>query len=170
MKHFFIIVDTSGSVASYDSMVAAINDLVRDMISELQSKNAEDIRVVTYANDAKIYWDSKKTNGFLDMYDDMFSGRSNLGKAYDCIEGIVKSESISMSDCALVLISDGEATDNYKKSLQRLDPKKEAYRVALSIGNIHFTTEKHVLDDELSFNGGILDRDTFIDRVTIFSQ
>ena len=169
MKHDFIIVDTSGSIISDGvSTVAAINDLLRDMISELDSKGAQDIRIVTYSDKAQLYWSNSNGKGYLDMSDDLFNGRSNLGKAYEYIGGVIKSEKLCISDCSLVLISDGEATDNYKKQLLLIDPDKESYRVALSLGNVHITTEKHVVDDDLSFNGGIADRDAFIDKVSIF--
>ncbi len=169
MKHDFIIVDVSSSVYS-DEMdnVSSVNDLVSDLISELKSKDAEDIRVITYSDKAALYWSSSKNTIFTDMSADLFKGRSNLGMAYDFIADIVRKENISLSDCSLVLISDGEATDNYKKKLLLLDPKKESYRVSVSLGNVHITTEKHVIEDEFAYVNFNSDRVAFIDRVGNF--
>lgn len=169
MKRVYLIVDCSGSIISDDTaQIGTINDLIRDVIEELETEGANDIRIVCYANGAKMYWQSSEKTGFLDITENKFGGRSNLGKAYELIRQDIENDSVELQDCAFILLSDGEATDNYKKELLRLDPKKKAYRVALSLGSQHITTEKHAFNDELSFSNGIIDRDDFIEKTVEF--
>ena len=166
MRHVFVIVDCSGSISDDGTeTIGAINDLVRDLIEEFKSSGVDDIRVVCYANGAKLYWESKKEKyGFLDIDTVKFGGRSNLGKAYGLINEIVSKETLSMKDCSIILVSDGEATDDYKTALSELDGKKQAYRVAISLGKVHTTTERHASDDTCAFINGVDDRDRFIEK------
>ena len=63
-----------------------------------------------------------------------------MGKAYELIRSMVTKGKIKSEDCAIALISDGEATDDYKKALAALDAQNRFYRVAISIGNESWTT------------------------------
>lgn len=169
MITYFIVVDCSGSAVSDDtSMVGMINDVTRDLIDEISSYPSVDVRVICYANDAKEYWKSSKAHGFLDLPETAFGERSNLGKAYELIAKTVKAEKIALKDCAIALISDGESTDDYKKALSSLDEKDEIFRVALSLGNYHYTTERHGLKDDCVFTKGVEDRDDFIEKAIEF--
>lgn len=169
MKYFFVIVDCSGSVIADDTaQVGMLNDMARDLIDEISSYSGVEVRVVCYANDAKYYWKSTDKHGFLDLPESSFGERSNLGKAYELIEKSVKDEKISLKDCAIALISDGEATDDYKKALAKLDPSDQAFRVAVSYGNYHYTTERHGVKDDCVFTKGVDDRDDFIEKATEF--
>lgn len=172
MIKYFIVVDCSGSAVSDDtSMVGMINDVTRDLISEIDSYNGVDVRVICYANDAKVYWKSSNGHGFLDLPETAFGERSNLGKAYELIEKLVKTEKVALKDCAIALISDGESTDDYKKALSSLDEKDESFRVAISFGNYHYTTERHGVKDDRVFTKGVEDRDDFIEKaVEILSK
>lgn len=166
MKHIFFIIDCSGSIVSEGATkVGQINDLVRDAITSCRENGAMDIRVICYANGSKEYWKSSEEDFFIDIAENKFGGRSNLGKAYGTIKKIVTKEKFFLPECLLVLVSDGEATDNYKKSLLDLDPQKETIRIAISIGNSTSTTDKHVIDDDLAFKNGIRDRDVFIEKI-----
>lgn len=169
MKHFFIITDCSGSIVSDGSeYIGTINDLLRDLIEDLEVAGATDIRVICYANGAKYYWQSLDKKGFVDITENRFGGRSNLGKAYSLIKETIDAESIAIIDCALLLISDGEATDNFKKELQLLDAQNTAFRVAISIGRKHITTDKHASTESCLFNNGIAERDDFIEKSVEF--
>ena len=167
MKHVFLIIDCSGSIISDDTIkVGQINDLSIDLIRACQSAHDQiDIRVICYANGAKQYWQSSSDSSFYEISKSLFGGRSNLSKAYILIQDTIVKESIKKSDCVLVLISDGEATDNYKKALNELDPKNETMRIALSIGNSTSATEKHSSEAALFFKNGVKDRDVFIAKI-----
>ena len=165
MKHVFIILDCSASiVADGSELVGAINDLLHELINELEDGGAGDIRVIGYGDNASILWQSSSKKSFSDIPEDRFDGRSSLGKAYELIKKTLTAEAIPLKDCAIALISDGEASDDYKTQLQALDPKNEAYRVAIAFGIKHFTTEKHASQNDLFFLRGVTDRDDFIEK------
>ncbi len=160
MKNLFFIVDCSGSIGEETMKIGQINDLLRDTIDEVDA----DSSVICYADDAKVYWQAKNNSIFVDIPHEDFIGRSNLGKAYDLVKEMIENKA-ELEDCIFVLISDGQATDNYKKSLSVLDPKKKATRLAFSIGTVHTTTERHVSNDTLLFKNILNDRDEFIEKI-----
>ena len=167
MKHVFFVVDCSGSItADGSAAIGQINDLVRDAVEAALGNDADDVRVICYGNDAKLYWSNDK-GGSCDIPESKFGGRSNLGKAYELIRSMVTKGKIKSEDCAIALISDGEATDDYKKALAALDAQNRFYRVAISIGNESWTTERHASDADLSFKS-LRDRDDFIDKIGEF--
>lgn len=165
MKHLFFIIDTSGSIVDDYNKIGQINDLLKDTIMICNGKGLKDIRIITYSDNANIFWSSNRGIMFYDIPDESFSGRSNLGKAYELLKQLTDSEKIKLEECIIVLISDGEATDNYKKKLALLDPKKVSCRIAISIGNKYDTTENHVTSNKLMFKKGIDERDIFLDRM-----
>lgn len=165
MNHLFFIVDTSGSMIDDYSKIGQINDLLRDTITTCIEKELTDIKVITYSDDARVYWSFTGSEIFYDIPDESFVGRSNLGKAYELLKSIIENEKLPLEDCMIILISDGEATDNYKKKLELLDKNKSACRIAISIGNNYDTTEKHASNNNLMFKKGIDDRDNLLDRV-----
>lgn len=166
MQHVFFIVDCSGSIIA-DGMqkVGQINDLIHDIVDNCVSAQIKDIRVVCFGNSARIYWEFTKDNFFLDIPPNRFGGRSNLGQAYTLLRDILNKENIQIEDCIFILLSDGEATDNYKLALNNLDSNNSSIRLALSLGNSSLTTEKHVSMDEYSFKNGVKDRDSFISKI-----
>ena len=146
-------------------MLQSINALLHDAIEEF-SYNCEDFYVVVYGNNAKIYWQKSSKTTFADIPADKCGGRSSLGKAYEVISDEISKRELALSDCALVLISDGGATDNFKRRLADLDPKREAYRVGFSFGANTYATEKHAFDDRLAFKKG--QRDEFFEALEDF--
>lgn len=166
MKNVFFIIDCSGSIVSDDIVrIGQVNDLLRDSIDKCTAKGAKSINVVCYSDNAKIFWKSSDKNIFCDIPDEEFKGRSNLGKAYVFLKKHIDASKLSLSDCVLALISDGEATDNYRRDLQILDPDNKAARIAFTIGATYLTTERHASDDSLLFKGGLKDRESFVDRL-----
>ena len=166
MKNIFFIVDCSGSIVVDDTVkIGQINDLVRDSIDKCNSKGKNNISVVCYSDTAKIHWKSSSNNFFYDISDDKFGGRSNLGQAYKYVKNLIDNAKISISDCVIVLISDGEATDNYRRELQTLDSKNQSVRLSFSIGTSYSTTLQHASKPTLMFKNGIRDREDFLDRL-----
>lgn len=166
MKNIFFIVDCSGSIIGDDPIkVGQVNDLLRDTIDELSEKNIKNIKVIIYANDAKIHWDNSKFPYFYDIQEKSYGGRSNLGKAYELTKEIIDNQKISKKDTIIILISDGEATDNYKKQIISLDPNNQITKISISMGIVHNTIERHATNEDLMFKNGIEDRDIFIEKL-----
>lgn len=141
--HVIWAVDCSGSM--YGEKIGTVNYAVQSVIPEMQRVAAENpharmlVRTLQFSNGASwvtsdaipvesFAWDDLKAKGLTDM-----------GKAFDLL-----SEQLTippMSDRALppvlVLLSDGQPTDDYKKSLNKLLSLpwgKKAVRIAISIG------------------------------------
>lgn len=166
MKRLYIIVDCSGSIVSDDTVkVGQINDLVRDLINSAKGKGLKYIQVVCYANGAKLYWDSTKDETFYDISESRFGGRSNLGQAYMVVETLMTAGNYKAKDCGIALITDGEATDNFKNALHSMDKQKEAFRIAYLIGDTKRTAEAHASSHELIFSYMANERDAFIDKI-----
>ena len=163
MKHVFILLDCSGSIiADETEKIGQINDFLHDLTMELQSC-AKKVYLIGYAKKAQLLWESGQA--FTDITESTFSGLSNLGQAYAFVKKIVTSGKIAPADCVVALISDGGATDNYRKELAALDGDNQMARVALTIGNINVTTERHASDESCVFKDGINDRDDFMDKI-----
>ena len=166
MKKIFFIVDCSGSLTPDDAIkIEQINDLVRDSINQCISKGNDNINVICYADIAEVYWKSSSTHLFRDIPHEKFGGRSNLGRAYGCVKSLLSHSRIPVHDCITVLISDGEATDNYRLALQTLDGKNESTRLSFSIGTSYSTTLYHASAPIFMFKNGIRDREAFLERL-----
>ncbi|MCD7885512.1 MAG: VWA domain-containing protein [Lachnospiraceae bacterium] len=141
--HVIWAVDCSGSM--YGEKIGTVNYAIQSVIPEMQRVAAENpharmlVRTLQFSNGASwvtsdaipvesFAWDDLKAKGLTDM-----------GKAFELL-----SEQLTippMSDRALppvlVLLSDGQPTDDYKKSLNKLLSLpwgKKAVRIAISIG------------------------------------
>lgn len=166
MRTLILIVDLSGSIAGDDTeKVGQLNELVRDIVDEAKSNDAEDIRIVAYNKTVRLVWNAKNGGNFVDFNSKDFVGLSNLGQAYAFVNEMLTKDNLSREHCVLALISDGEATDNYKKQLALLDPQDNIARVAISLGNLNTTTDKHAAMYDCSFRmigGG---REDFLDKI-----
>ena len=169
MKHVFILVDRSGSIVAEETeKIGQLNDLLHDLTTDLEQGCPKQVYVIVYAKTAKIYWQSGQ--GFMDMNEGDFSGLSNLGQAYAMVKSMVDKEKLNPKDCVVALISDGTATDNYRKQLTALDGKNQMARVALTIGTINTTTERHAPAEGCAFKDGINDRDDFIEKIVDLAE
>ena len=169
MRHLFVIVDTSGSMTVEGRVLGGqVNDLVRDLLAHVKNAAAS-ITMVTYADIPRMYWTSFAKETYEDIPQGEFGGRSNLGKAYVFVKDIMSSQQILPSQACLVLISDGEATDDYENALKLLDPNGETTRVAGGIGTGMDTLEDHVLSPDLIFTNvtSLEARDEFFDEILL---
>jgi len=168
MRHLVILLDTSGSVALEGvHKVAQVNDLIRDLLTAMDGK-ASSVSLVIYSDIARLYWSSGSKEIFRDIPEKEFDGRSNLGKAYTFVKDMMLHRSLSAQKLCMVLISDGEATDNYLARLRELDPKQEATRVAGAIGINRDTLEYHIGTNGIIFSDvtSLNDRDEFFDEIS----
>ena len=167
MRQLFILLDISGSVALEGThKVGQINDLIRDLL-EFTADSYQAAYLITYSDIPRIYWQSRKKEIFIDIPPKEFGGRSNLGKAYLFVGSILADNSVQPSNVSLVLISDGEATDNYRIALHAIDPKNQTTRVAGGLGMSRDTLDFHMGSPELAYTDitSLHARDEFFDDI-----
>ena len=141
--HFFWIVDCSGSM--YGEKIGTVNHANQSVIPEMvdaasNNPNAQlMIRTLRFATGAS--WVTSSPIPVEDFaWDDLEAGGvTDLGQAFELLSAQLTIP--PMSDRALppvlVLLSDGQPTDNYKQSLDKLlhlPWGKKAVRIAISIG------------------------------------
>jgi uncharacterized protein YegL len=141
--HFFWVVDCSGSM--YGDKIQQLNFAIRQTIPDMRSAADDNpnaqifIRTLKFSTGAQ--WVTVSPVSVSDFeWDDLDAGGvTDMGKAYELLADQLKIP--PMSDRALppvlVLLSDGQPTDDYKKglsALQALPWGKKAVKVAISIG------------------------------------
>ena len=143
-----------------------INDLLRDLLAHVKN-TAASITIVTYSDIPRMYWTSATQEVYEDIPQGEFGGRSNLGKAYAFVKEIMGDRYVLASQSSIVLISDGEATDDYESELELLDPRGEAIRIAGGIGTGVDTLEDHVINKNWIFTDvtTVGARDEFFDEI-----
>lgn len=141
--HFFWVVDCSGSM--YGEKIGAVNHAIQSTIPEMvdaakDNPNAQlMVRTLKFSTGAS--WVTPNPVNIEDFaWDDLDAGGvTDLGKAFELLAAQLTIP--PMTDRALppviVLLSDGQPTDNYKKELDELLHMpwgKKAVRIAISIG------------------------------------
>ncbi len=142
--HFIWIADSSGSMQQ-DGKIQALNTAIREAIPHMQ-KVADDnpnaqvlVRAVKFSNGAQ--WHISQPTPVADFawQDISADGETDMGKALSLVAEQLKMP--PMSDRALppvlVLISDGQPTDDFDSGLKALMEQpwgKKAVRIAISIG------------------------------------
>lgn len=142
--HFFWIVDCSGSM--YGEKIGTVNHAIQSVIPEMADEAANNpnaqllIRTLRFSDTAS--WVTEAPVPVEDFtWDDLDAfGVTEMGAAFDLL---AKELTIPpMSDRALppvlVLLSDGQPTDDYRGPLDRLlhlPWGKKAVRIAISIGS-----------------------------------
>ena len=141
--HFIWAVDCSGSM--YGDKIGAVNHAIQSTIPDMADAAKENpnaqllVRTLKFSTGAS--WVTTTPIPIEDFaWDDLdASGLTDLGKAFEMIAAQLTIP--PMSERALppviVLLSDGQPTDNYKKSLDtllHLPWGKKAVRIAIAIG------------------------------------
>ena len=141
--HFFWIVDCSGSM--YGEKIGPVNHAIQSTIPEMVSAAESNpnaqlmIRTLKFSTGAS--WVTSNPVNVEDFaWDDLEAGGvTDLGKAFELLSAQLTIP--PMSDRALppvlVLLSDGQPTDDYKKALSELKKLpwgKKAVKIAISIG------------------------------------
>jgi len=142
--HFIWILDVSGSMAN-DGKIQALNNAIREAIphmKEVAHKNSEAemfVRAITFSSGAQ--WHISQPMSFADFkWEDMSAGGvTDMGRAFSMVAEQMKMP--PMPERAfppvLVLISDGQPTDDYKGGLKALMSQpwgKKAVRLSIAIG------------------------------------
>lgn len=142
--HFIWIADCSGSMRD-DGKIQALNTAIREAIPHMQKVADENpnaqvlVRAIKFSNGAQ--WHISQPTDVADFrWTDLTAeGVTDMGKAFSMVAEQLKIP--PMTDRALppvlVLISDGQPTDDYQKGLQELMEQpwgKKAVRIAIAIG------------------------------------
>lgn len=141
--HFIWVVDCSGSM--YGEKIGTVNHAIQSTIPEMADAARDNpnaqllVRTLKFATGAS--WVTTNPVPIEDFaWDDLDAGGvTDLGKAFEMLAAQLTIP--PMTDRALppvlVLLSDGQPTDDYKKSLDKLlhlPWGKKAVRIAISIG------------------------------------
>lgn len=141
--HFFWLVDCSGSM--YGEKIGTVNHAIQSTIPEMADAAKDNpnaqlmVRTLKFSTGAS--WVTPNPVNIEDFaWNDLDAGGvTDLGKAFELLAGQLTIP--PMTDRALppviVLLSDGQPTDNYKKGLDQLlhlPWGKKAVRIAISIG------------------------------------
>ena len=142
--HFIWIADSSGSMGD-DGKIQSLNTAIREAIPHMK-KVAEDnpnaqvlVRAVKFSNGAQ--WHISQPTPVADFAwaDLTADGETDMGKGLELVAEQLKMP--PMSDRALppvlVLVSDGQPTDDFEGGLKALMEQpwgKKAVRIAISIG------------------------------------
>jgi uncharacterized protein YegL len=142
--HFIFIADCSGSMGN-DGKIQALNTAIREAIPHMQ-KVADDnpnaqvlVRAVSFGSGAQWHISQPTPVSDFKWADLSASGETDMGKALLAVSDQLKIP--PMTDRALppvlVLISDGQPTDDFESGLRALLEQpwgKKAVRIAIAIG------------------------------------
>lgn len=141
--HFFWVVDCSGSM--YGEKIGVVNNAIQSTIPEMRDVAKDNpnaqllVRILKFSTGASWLTSNPTNIDDFDWNDLDAGGVTDLGQAFDMLSAQLTIP--PMTDRALppviVLLSDGQPTDDYKKGLDKLlhlPWGKKAVRIAISIG------------------------------------
>lgn len=140
--HFFIVADCSGSMAA-DGKMQALNNAIRETLPHLrdvagQNPHAEVlVRSIAFSTGARWHIERPTPVDELEWSNLQSGGYTDLGAALDLLgsqlaSGVIEERALPP---AVLLVSDGMPTDDYKPALARfLDEPVGAHSVRMSVG------------------------------------
>ena len=159
--HFFWVVDCSGSM--YGEKIGIVNNTIQECIPEMRNSadnnpNAQLlIRALQFSSGASWITTSPVPVETYSGEDMEANGLTELGKAFDLLAAQLSIPPMPARALppVIVLLSDGQPTDDYKKSLDKLKGMpwfRKAVKIAISIGQdadddvlIEFTGNKELV-------------------------
>ena len=142
--HFIWLADCSGSMST-DGKIQALNNAIREAIPHMQKVADENpnaqvlVRALKFSNGAQWHISQPTPVEDFKWVDLSADGVTDMGKALSLLAEQLKIP--PMTDRALppvlVLISDGQPTDDFNKGLQELMDQpwgKKAVRIAIAVG------------------------------------
>lgn len=157
--HFIWIADCSGSMSA-EGKIQALNNAIRDSIPHMQKVAEENpnasvlVRAVKFSDGAQWHIPTATPAADFKWVDLTTSGMTDMGKALRLVADQLKMP--PMTDRALppvlVLISDGQPTDDFHGGLQALMDLpwgKKAVRIAIAIGE---DADQAILQDFIGHN------------------
>lgn len=141
--HFFWVVDCSGSM--YGEKIGTVNNAIQDTVPEMVQAAQENphaqlmIRTLQFSTGASwVTTNPVKVEDFA--WEDLEAdGVTDMGKAFELLSAQLSVEELGERALppVLVLLSDGQPTDDYKENLrkmQNLPWGKKAVKIAIAIG------------------------------------
>jgi uncharacterized protein YegL len=159
--HFIWVADSSGSMAT-DGKIQALNTAIREAIPHMQKVADENpnaqvlVRAIQFASGAQWHISQPTPVDDFKWADLSAQGETDMGKALSMVADQLKIP--PMTDRALppvlVLVSDGQPTDDFNKGLRELMEQpwgKKAVRIAIAIGTDadHDVLQKFIGHSEL---------------------
>ena len=159
--HFFWVVDCSGSM--YGEKIGIVNNTIQECIPEMRNSadnnpNAQLlIRALQFSSGASWITTSPVPVENYSWEDMDANGLTELGKAFDLLAAQLSIPPMPARALppVIVLLSDGQPTDDYKKNLEKLKGMpwfRKAVKIAISIGQdadddvlIEFTGNKELV-------------------------
>lgn len=142
--HFIWVADCSGSM-SVDGKIQALNNAIREAIPHMQQVAGENpnaqvlVRALAFSNGAR--WHISQPTNVADFrwQDLKAEGVTDLGKALTLLADVLNPDAMPGRALppVLVLISDGQPTDNFDAGLKALMDSpwgRKAVRIAIAIG------------------------------------
>lgn len=141
--HFFWVVDCSGSM--WGEKIGVVNNAIQSVLPEMVDEAADNpnaqlmIRTLKFSTGASWVTESPVKVEEYAWEDLEAAGVTDLGKAFELLSAQldVKQMGERALPPVIVLLSDGQPTDDYKESLtkfQKLPWAKKAVKIAISIG------------------------------------
>lgn len=143
--HFFWIADCSGSM-DYNGKIQALNHAIREAIPHMQQVAGENpnaqvlVRALSFSSGAKWHVSQPTPIENFRWEDLKAGGTTDMGKALGMLAEQISPEYMPARALppVLVLVSDGQPTDNFDKGLTALLDQpwgKKAVRIAIAIGD-----------------------------------
>ncbi|MDO4683245.1 MAG: VWA domain-containing protein [Lautropia sp.] len=139
----FILADTSGSMAE-DGKIHALNDALKDMLSTFSDESRQraeiQVAVITFGGQASLHQPLSPAHELAELRELVASGSTPMGAAFSITRQLLEDKEVVPSRAyrpALVLISDGLPTDDWKGPLHDLacsERGQKATRFAMAIG------------------------------------
>ena len=142
--HFFFVCDSSGSM-SVEGKIQALNEAIRQAIPAMRDVAKDNpeatvyVRAICFATGAKWHISTETKLDQLTWTDIVADGVTDMGKAMellaDTFDGMQQLRALPP---VIVLISDGEPTDNFNEGLDKLNASpwgQKAVRIAIAIGS-----------------------------------
>ena len=141
--HFFWVVDCSGSMEG--TKIGAVNDTIQE-VTPIMKKTAEDnpnaqllVRALQFSDGASWIADMVNIEDFH-WQDLQAGGMTDIGEAFNLLAGQLSMPPMPQRALppVIVLLSDGQPTDDYKPALERLLKLpwyKKSVRIAIAIGD-----------------------------------
>lgn len=142
--HFIWIADCSGSMEA-DGKIQTLNQAIREAIPHMQKVADENVnaqvlvRALKFSSGAQWHISQPTPVESFEWTDLTASGTTDMGKALSMVAAQLKMPPMDQRALppVLVLITDGQPTDDYMKGLQEMMDEpwgKKAVRMAIAIG------------------------------------